>query len=226
MDNQTKHKLYNFLFSIITEERKAIFEKVLNYRTRHITVMLENIYQAHNASAVLRSCDLSGIQDVHIVEGTNKYNVNPQISMGSAKWLNLYKYSEKKDNTIKTIQHLRKQGYKIVATTPHKDCFGPNELPLDNKIALLFGTELTGLSDVALENADEFIKIPQFGFTESYNISVSVALILFSLTNRLHNSDIKWHLSKDQLLDIKLDWARQTISRSELVEEQFLKTII
>jgi len=226
LDKETKIKLKDFLFSIITEERKELFEKVLNYRTRHITVLLENIYQPHNASAVLRSCDLTGVQDIHIVEGSNKYTVNPHIAMGSAKWLSLFKYDEEKNNTLKTIKHLKKQGYTIVATTPHKDCYSPDNLPLDNKVALLFGTELTGLSDVALEHADEFIKIPQFGFTESYNISVSVALILFSLTNRLHNSDIKWHLSEDELLNINLDWARQTITRSEIVEEQFLKTII
>lgn len=187
--------------------------------------MLENIYQPHNASAVLRSCDLSGIQDIHIVEGTNKYNVNPHISMGSAKWLNLFKYDEEKDNTLKTIQHLKKSGYKIVATTPHKGSFTPENLPIDNKIALLFGTELTGLSDNAIENADEFLRIPQFGFTESYNISVSVALILFNLKNRLYKSDINWQLSKDEKINIKLEWARQTIKRSELIEEQFLKNL-
>lgn len=226
MDKQTKIKLHEFLFSLITEERKALFEKVLNYRTRHITVMLENIFQPHNASAVLRSCDLTGVQDIHIVEGSNKYNVNPHVAMGSAKWLSMFKYDEDKDNTLKTIKHLKKQGYKIVATTPHKESFTPDELPLNNKVALLFGTELTGLSDIALENADEFVKIPQFGFTESYNISVSVALILFTLKTRLHSSDINWQLSEEEKLNIKLDWARQTIKRPELIEEQFLKTLI
>jgi len=187
--------------------------------------MLENIYQPHNASAVLRSCDLTGVQDIHIVEGKNKYTVNPHVAMGSAKWLNIFKYDEERDNTLKTIKHLKKQGYKIVATTPHRESFSPEDLVLDDKIALLFGTELTGLSDTAIKNADEFLKIPQYGFTESYNISVSVALILFSLKNRLLNSDINWQLSDDEKMNIKLDWARQSIRRSKLIEEEFLKKI-
>ena len=187
--------------------------------------MLENIYQPHNASAVLRSCDLTGVQDIHIIEVINKYTVSPHVAMGSAKWLNIFKYDEERDNTLKTIQHLKKQGYKIVATTPHKESFSPEDLPLNNKVALLFGTELTGLSDIAIENADEFLKIPQYGFTESYNISVSVALILFNLKNRLLNSNLNWQLNDDEKMIIKLAWARQSIRRSKLIEEEFLKKI-
>lgn len=223
MDILTKQKLHDFFFSLITEERKASFDRVINLRTKHISIVLENIYQSHNASAVLRSCDLTGIQDIHILENKNEYNVNPEVAMGSAKWLNLHKYYEEKDNTLKAIKALKSKGYKIVATTPHKGSYSPETLPLDNKIALFFGTELTGLSDIAIENADEFLKIPQFGFTESYNISVSVAISLYTLMNRLHKSDIKWHLSKEEKLDISLDWARGSLRRVDIIEEQFLK---
>lgn len=225
MDNSTKEKLYKFLYSLITEERKAIFDKVLNYRTKHISIVLENIYQPHNASAVLRSCDLTGIQDIHIIENNNEYLPNPAVAMGSAKWLNLHKYQHETNNTLKTINHLKQQGYTIVATTPHKESFSPHNLPIDKKIALLFGTELSGLSDVAIKNADEFVKIPQFGFTESYNISVSVALLLYTLMNRLHSSDINWELSEEEKTDLKLEWARNTIKRSDIIEEQFLKNL-
>lgn len=223
MDIYTKQKLHNFLFSLITEERKASFDRVINLRTKHISIVLENIYQSHNASAVLRSCDLTGIQDIHILENKNEYNVNPEVAMGSAKWLNLYKYNEEKDNTLKAIKALKNKGYKIVATTPHKGSYSPETLPLDNKLALFFGTELTGLSDIAIEHADEFLKIPQFGFTESYNISVSVAISLYTLMNRLHNANINWHLSEEEKLDISLDWARGSLRRADIIEEQFLK---
>ena len=225
MDNNTKTKLYDFLFSIITEERKATFDRVINYRTKHLTVVLENIFQPHNASAVLRSCDLTGIHDVHIIENNNEYTPNQEVAMGSAKWLDLYKYKHKTNNTLKTIKHLKQQGYKIVATTPHKESYSPHNLPINEKTALLFGTELTGLSDVAIENADEFVKIPQFGFTESYNISVSVALILNTLINRLHGSNINWQLSDEEKFNIKLEWARRSIKRSEIMEEDFLKKL-
>jgi len=225
LDNNTKTKLYDFLSSIITEERKATFDRVINYRTKHLTVVLENIFQPHNASAVLRSCDLTGIQDVHIIENNNEYTPNQEVAMGSAKWLDLYKYKHNTDNTLKTINHLKQQGYKIIATTPHKESYSPYNLDINEKTALLFGTELTGLSDIAIANADEFVKIPQFGFTESYNISVSVALILNTLINRLHNSNINWQLSDEEKFIIKLEWARKSIKRSEIIEEDFLKKL-
>lgn len=225
MDTSTKEKLCEFLYTFLTDERKDKFEEVLNFRTRHLTVVLENIYQPHNASAVLRSCDLTGVQDIHIIENGNEYKPNPEVAMGSAKWLNIYKYSNEKENTLNTINHLKKQGYTIVATTPHKQSYTPYDLPLEKKTALLFGTELTGLTQVALENADEFITIPQFGFTESYNISVSVALLLFTISQRLHSSGFDWQLQEDEKLDMKLEWARKTIKRSDLIETRFLKSL-
>jgi len=223
LDKVTKQKLCEFLFTFLTDERKSLFEEVLKYRTRHLTVVLENIYQPHNASAVMRSCDLTGVLDVNVIEKNNKYVENPQVSMGSTKWLNIIKHNETENNTLKTIKSLKDKGYKIIATTPHKHSFSPFNLPLENKTALLFGTELTGLSDDAINAADDFLRIPQYGFTESYNISVSVALILFTLTERLHNSDINWQLSSDEILDIKLEWAKRTIKRSDLIVEEFLK---
>ena len=225
LDTGTKEKLCEFLYTFLTDERKEKFEEVINFRTRHLTVVLENIYQPHNASAVLRSCDLTGIQDVHIIENGNEYRPNPEVAMGSAKWLSIYKYQNEKQNTLNTIKHLKQQGYTIVATTPHKQSYTPHNLPLSNKTALVFGTELTGLTKVALEHADEFITIPQFGFTESYNISVSVALLLFSLSQRLHSSDLNWQLREDEKLDLQLDWARKTIKRSDLIEARFLKSL-
>jgi len=223
LDKVTKQKLCEFLFTFLTEERKSLFDEVLKYRTRHLTVVLENIYQPHNASAVMRSCDLTGVQDVNVIEKNNKYVENPQVSMGSTKWLNIIKHNETENNTLKAIQSLKDQGYKIIATTPHKHSFSPFNLPLENKTALLFGTELTGLSEDAINAADDYLRIPQYGFTESYNISVSVALILFTLTERLHNSNIIWQLSPDEILDIKLEWAKRTIKRSDLIVEEFLK---
>ena len=225
MNIETKKRLFNFLYEFITPERKNLFDRVLEFRTRQLTVVLENIYQPHNASAVMRSCDLCGIQDIHIIENNNQYQVNPQVAMGSTKWLNLYRYNEEEDNTLRAINSLKEKGYKIVATTPHKESFTPFNMPLEEKSALIFGTELTGLSDTVLDNADEFLRIPQYGFTESYNISVSAALILFTLTNRLHNSKINWQLSKEELLDIKLEWSRRSIKRSDLLEEEFLKKL-
>ncbi len=211
-----------FLTQFITDERRQRFEEILDYRTRHITVVLEDIFQPHNASAVLRSCELRGIQDVHIVENMNHYDVNPEVVMGSTKWLNLYHYEDKEFNTPVAYERLHEKGYKIVATCPHRDDFTPDTLPLDQPVALVFGTEKLGLSDYAVEHADMHVRIPMFGFTESYNISVSAALLLYSLTNRLHDSaDIPWHLTEDERNELRLLWTRRSLSRIRQYERKF-----
>ncbi len=222
-DKPTKLKLLEHLMSFVSDERKKRFDDILQHRTRHITVVLEDIFQPHNASAVLRSCDLTGVQDVHIIENGNDYNVNPEVALGSSKWLDLIKYNEKDNNTLDTFDRLRKDGYTIVATTPHKNNFDLDTLPIDKKVAVVFGTELTGLSDLAISNADEYLRIPMYGFTESYNISVSAALTLFTLTQRLRKSDINWRLGEDEISDILLDWARSSVGRSEVIERHFMK---
>ena len=187
--------------------------------------MLEDIFQPHNASAVLRTCDLTGIQDVHIIEDKNIYDVNPDVALGSSKWLNLIKHNDNEQNTILAFNKLKEQGYRIVASTPHKHDQDLENILLDKKIAIVFGTELNGLSEIAIENADEFLNIPMYGFTESYNISVSAALILFTLTNRLRNSEINWHLTEEEKLDILLEWSRRSIKRSDVIERQFLQKL-
>ncbi len=223
MDVRTKKEFLEFLSGYLTENRRKLFDKVIRYRTRHITVVLEDIYQPHNASAVLRSADLTGIQDVHIIENRNKYQVNPEVAMGSSKWLNLIKYNEQENNTLAAYDALRKVGYRIVATTPHKNDQMLDDISIQGKMALVFGTELKGLSETAIAHADEYLRIPMYGFTESYNISVSAALTLFTLTEKMRKSAVPWQLSEEEKLDILVEWAKRTIKHAELFEKDFLE---
>jgi len=216
-----RNKLLEFLNNYVSENKKQLFDSIIQYRTRHITVVLEDIYQPHNASAVLRSCDCFGIQDVHIIENRNTYKVNPDVALGSSKWLTLIKHNTKENNTLEAFNKLREKGYRIVATTPHKNDQTLDELNITTKTALIFGTELKGLSDVALENADAYVKIPMYGFTESFNISVSAAIILHHLTEKLRNSGISWKLTEDEIIDIKLNWAKTVVKKSELLVKEF-----
>jgi len=146
--------------------------------------------------------------------------------MGASKWLTMKHYNTSDDNTPDAYKELRQQGYKIVATTPNLKSVDPDELDLTQKTALIFGTELTGLSPYAIENADEYLQIPMMGFTESYNISVSAALTLYTLTRRLHKSEINWKLTDEEMTDIKLQWLRNSIKRSEVIEKELLQKII
>ncbi len=223
MDIRTKKEFLELLSGYLTENRRKLFDKVIRYRTRHITVVLEDIYQPHNASAVLRSADLTGIQDIHIIENRNKYQVNPEVAMGSSKWLNLIKYNEYEDNTLAAYDALRKAGYRIVATTPHKNDQMLDDISINGKMALVFGTELKGLSETAITHADEYLRIPMYGFTESYNISVSAALILFTLTEKLRKSQVPWQLSEEEKLEILVEWAKRTIKHADLFEKDFLE---
>ena len=221
MDNE----LIEYLKDFVTEERYNLFLDKIRFRTDYLTVVLEDIYQPHNASAVLRTCDCFGIQDVHIIENRNKYKVNPDVALGSFKWLNLIKHNSAETNTISTIKELKSQGYRIVATTPHTNDVLLDDFDLSKgKTALFFGTELQGLSQEMMDNADEFLRIPMYGFTESFNISVSAALVMHHLSEKLRNSDIDWHLTNDKKNKILLNWLRNTIKKSEIIEKQFYKS--
>jgi tRNA (guanosine-2'-O-)-methyltransferase len=221
-DRETKRRLLEHLEPMITEMRKERFAEVLRNRTRFITIVLEDIFQPHNASAVLRTCDCFGVQDVHIIENKNRYEVNPDVALGSSKWLSLYKYSRGEDNTSACLARLKEQGYRIIAATPRKDDFTPHSLPVRSKFALLFGTELYGLSDTAIRMADSFVRIPMFGFTESFNISVSAAILLHTLTGRIRQERTGWQLSEEEMLDVRLEWAMNSLRRAGIIASEFL----
>ncbi|MCK9254569.1 MAG: RNA methyltransferase [Bacteroidales bacterium] len=215
MDNQF---IIENLSPMISEKRLQTFSKVLNNRTRYITVVLENLFQSHNASAVMRSCDCFGIQNIHIIENNFDFIDNPDVSLGSSQWLTKFKYNSNENNSIEAIKNLKNQGYRIVATTPHSKDVNLNDFNLEKgKIALFFGAELPGLSKTVLDNADEFVKIPMFGFTESFNISVSVAICLYDIINRLKTSNIKWELSEPEKQDLLAEWLKLSVRNSEKV---------
>lgn len=224
MEDTTDRKLIQYFKTFITHNRLEKMEKVLSERTRYLTVVLENIYQPHNASAVLRSCDGFGVQDVHIIENSNSYRVNPGVSLGTSQWLTLHKYNMEKENSITAIKRLKANGYRIVATTPHKDDQNLEMFDLSKgKIALFFGTEMHGLSDIILENADEFMKIPMYGFVESFNISVSCAISLHNLSYRLRESNIDWKIETFEKEKILLEWMRNSVKNAACLEEEYYR---
>ncbi len=218
-------ELIKYLSGFVTPERLNLFDKVLENRTKYLTIVLEDIYQSQNASATLRTCDCFGVQDVHIIENRNQFNINAQVALGSSKWLTLHKYTEHENNTLEAIKRLKADGYRIVATSPHNNDTDLEDFDLaKGKSALLFGSELPGISDVVMNEADEFLKIPMVGFTESFNISVSVAIILHHLTHKLRSmKNLSWQLTENEKENIKLEWLRSTIKKNTLLEKEFFK---
>ena len=218
----THYPLLNHLSQFVTEARKKRFEEVLQNRTRYITVALEDIYQTHNSSAVLRSCDCFGIQDVHIIENKNKYSFNPDVSLGSEKWLTLHRYDKgNENNTLSCISNLKQAGYLIAVTSPHKESYSIKDIPLDKKLALFFGTEMQGISSELEKEADIFVKIPMLGFTESFNISVAAALCMNILSSAIRQKGILWQLNETEKEEVLLQWYRNTIPHCEMIEKEF-----
>jgi len=219
----TNADLIHYLSGFVTPRRKQLMNEVLSNRTRYITVALEDIYQPHNASAVLRTCECLGIQDVHVIENKNRYQVNPDVALGADKWITLKKYNQSGFNTSSAIEYLRAKGYRIVATSLSDEAVPPGQFNLEKgKITIFFGTELNGLTDDMLQQADESLKIPVYGFTESYNISVSAAIILSHFIHVLRKSDIPWQLTDAEKEEIMLQWLRKSVKRADLLEKKFL----
>lgn len=219
-----QEKLIQYLSGFLTEKRTAQFHKVLDYRTRYLCLVLEDVYQSQNASAVIRTCDCLGIQDIHCVQNRFRFTIDRNVSMGAHKWISFHYHKGEKNNSLSAISSLKKENYRIIATSPSRESTIPENLDLSKgKAALFFGTELTGLSKDVLDAADEFIHIPMFGFTQSYNLSVSAALILYSLVSRLHQSTLPWNLSPAEKSELLLDWMRKSIKSSAKIEARFLK---
>ena len=223
--NNSQDNLIIYLKKFVVKNRSNLFDIKIQERTKHLTVVLENVFQGRNISASIRSADCFGIQDVYIIENDNIFNDDAEVSMGAEKWITTKRYNQKEHNTINAIKDLKSKGYQIIATTPHEDNYDLYDLDItENKLALFFGSELNGCSKETLDLADKKIKIPMYGFTESYNISVSVSLCLQHLTYKMRQSNINWKLSKNQQNKVMLQWLRNTIKSSEELEKEFYKS--
>jgi len=211
----------NFLENILTDNRKAKFLKVLENRTKHFTVVVEDVFQMHNASAVMRSCEVFGIQELNVIEERYGKSIDKEIAMGAQKWVDINKF----DNVSNCVETLKSKGYQIIATTPHENDCLLDDFDISKPSALFFGTERDGLSEEVLQKADGFLKIPMAGFTESLNISVSAAIIIQNLTNRLRQSEIDWHLSEEEILEKRLAWSKSSIKDIKRIESRYFSEL-
>tara|TARA_B100001142_G_scaffold323765_1_gene374356 strand:- start:1103 stop:1795 length:693 start_codon:yes stop_codon:yes gene_type:complete len=218
--------LIEYLKSFILDQRNILFEEKIEERTKYITVVLEDIFQARNISASIRSADCFGIQDVHIIENDNYFNHDSEVSMGAEKWVSLIRHNKRRNNSLETINKLKSEGYQIIATTPHDTDYDLFDLDVsENKLALFFGSEVKGCSIDTLALADKKIKIPMYGFTESFNISVSVSLCLQHLTYKLREEKVSWSMSQQEKDEVMLQWLRNSIKASAEIEKEYLKKV-
>lgn len=219
-------RLLEQLSAFISDHKRSLFEQLAMERTRHVSVVLEDLYQEHNASAVLRTCDLLGIQEVHAITTRNSFRPNREISLGSDKWLDVRQHAGGPEAIDRCVDALHAEGRSLVATTPHGDAFTPETIPLDRPLAFCFGTELQGLSGALLDRCDLHLRIPMFGFTESYNISVSAGIILYTVITRLRQSMIPHRLSAEEQHALRLRWTRAALHDADAIERRLRDTHI
>jgi tRNA (guanosine-2'-O-)-methyltransferase len=222
--NTFAEALTSHLGQYLTEKRRDAIERVLDARTRYLTIVLEDIYQSHNASAVIRTCECMGLQDLHIIESRSKYGTNKKVLKGSNKWITMNRYRDKSaNNTEVCLDKLRSSGYRVLAMDPAPDGVSIEEVPLSEKIALVMGNELDGLSVTALERSDVKVRVPMAGFTESLNISVCAAISMNILLTRLREAGIQMNLSDNEKDSIRLEWYRKCVRGSDIIEREFIR---
>ena len=220
-DKAYKKALTQYLEGFVSERRLGRLKEVLETRTNHLTLVLEDVYQTHNFSAVLRSADIFGIQSTNFIENRNKYKISEDVSMGSTQWLTLNRYQNHDNNTRACLTDLKAKGYKIVATSLHKNSVSLQELDISKPVALVFGTELTGISSDVEEMADEFVKLPMYGFTESFNISVCAALCMYELSTRLRKEVPDFELTVSEKEEIYIEWLKASVKKHDLIIKEF-----
>lgn len=218
-----RDKVVAYLEQFVTEERQARLTEILANRTRHVTVVLEDLFQTQNISAVLRTCDCYGVQDVHVIKHRNEFEVHKDISIGADKWLSIHQYPQSEHNVKDCIDRLHEQGYWVAATLPDEQKRTIFDLPVERKTAFLFGTELTGLSDEAIRYADGNVLIPMYGFTESFNISNSAAIILSHFSERMRHSEAQWQLPAVEKEELYFEWLQKSVKNPDGLIDYFLK---
>jgi tRNA (guanosine-2'-O-)-methyltransferase len=223
LDPDLRDGLIEHLGGFVSENRRQRIERVLERRTRCVTVLLEDVYQPHNASAVLRSCECFGVQDVHVFEGRNSYSPSPEVAMGAAQWFDLIMHGTGDETIASCCDELRAKGYRLVAATPAEDAVTLDDLPVSGNLAIMLGTEEAGLSAAALQCADERVRIPMQGFTESFNVSVCAAVMLHQLTSRMRAARDDYGLSDEEKQNLKLRWYRNSIKKGHLLEARYIR---
>jgi tRNA (guanosine-2'-O-)-methyltransferase len=223
---RTEEALIEHLLQFVTPEKQARMAGVIENRTSHVRVVLEDIFQPHNASAVMRSCECFGIQHLHVIENRYAYTLNRDVAMGSTNWIHLHRHRDsEKDNTAACLKKLRESGYRIVATSLDSGSIPLQELPLNEKTSLWFGTEEHGLTQQVLDEADAHVHIPMLGFTQSFNISVSAAICLYEIRNRMSRDGIGHRLTPQETREVYRLWLRRSVKNCEIIEKTFLKAL-
>lgn len=213
-DAQWYRERIDFLSGFMLPQRFETLCRVAAMRTRWMTVCTENTFHPQNASAIVRTCEAFGIQDIHTVESLCPFSPNLHIVRGTDKWIDLHRHT----TTAEALTALRGAGYRIVATTPHSGDTPPEAFDVaEGPFAVVFGTEHAGVSDEMIAASDAFIRIPMCGFVESLNVSACASILLYQLSQRLRASDARWELAETDRLQLLYRWLTASVRDAERI---------
>ena len=206
-----------YMAQFLTEERKEVLSRTLAMRTHYMRILTENMFHPQNASAIMRHCEAFGIQQIHTVEDRCKFDPSVNIVRGTQKWVDV----EHHETTAEALQALKSEGYRIVATTPHRCSATPETFDVTKgKFALVFGTEHAGISDEVIEAADDFLMIPMCGMVESLNVSASAAILIYLLSQRMRLSDVQWQIDEPSQAELLFRWTLSSVRDGERIMER------
>ena len=209
---------FDYLKQFLTDERLSKIEHFSKESSDFVLPVMEDVYQFRNAAAIVRSVEACGFHHVVALEEENVFNPNLKVTKGAETWVQV----EKMPNNLDSLKEIKSRGYRILAVSPEKNATMLPDYEVKEPIALVFGTELEGVSDEILDFADETLAIPMFGFTKSFNVSVAAAICMYELKQKLIKSEIEYQLSDEKLLELKIRWAKNSIKSSEQILERFL----
>ena len=217
---KTNQEIYDYLQQFLTNERLSKIEHFSKESSDFVLPVMEDVYQFRNAAAIVRSVEACGFHHVVALEEENVFNPNLKVTKGAETWVQV----EKMPNNLDSLKEIKSRGYRILAVSPEKNATMLPDYEVKEPIALVFGTELEGVSDEILDFADETLAIPMFGFTKSFNVSVAAAICMYELKQKLIKSGIEYKLSDEKLLELKIRWAKNSIKSSEQILERFLSS--
>lgn len=192
--------------------RYDVLRRTVAMRTRYMTILAENTFHPQNAAALIRHCEAFGLQQMHTVETFCRFNPSAAIVRGTDRWVDIRRHG----STAEALAALRAEGYRIVATTPHREDTTPETFDVGRgRFALVFGTEHAGISEEVLVSADEFLRIPMCGMVESLNVSASAAILIYMLSERMRRQVEGWNMTAAEQAATLYGWMCRSVKDSE-----------
>ena len=194
--------------------RYDVLRRTVAMRTRYMTILAENTFHPQNAAALIRHCEAFGLQQMHTVETFCRFNPSAAIVRGTDRWVDIRRHG----STAGALAALRAEGYRIVATTPHREDTTPESFDVGRgRFALVFGTEHAGISEEVLASADEFLRIPMCGMVESLNVSASAAILIYMLSERMRRQVEGWNMTAAEQAATLYGWMCRSVKDSEKI---------